>query len=207
MVRRAPTPTAVRVPGTLEVRDLPETDEEKIDVQTRERLALSEQETKRLQIMADAMTVQPQLGYARQDFDDVRHDVLRGAGDASSVSLQEVKLSRDEARVFALTPRSEAESVQLNGHYSIQKLDWQQPGQVRLWLRSTDTSIEFVATLKSDALDDDQKEKLKSAEWDRKRLYMAVNANRLRGEITSAAIVSVEWPKEPDVGAATGARR
>jgi len=40
----------------------------------------------------------------------------------------------------------------------------------------------------------DQKQMLQQAEWERKRLHMTINATRLRGEVTSARIVSVNWP-------------
>ncbi len=74
---------------------------------------------------------------------------------------------------------------------------------MRLSLWSKDTSIEFNATFKGASLDKAQKEKLKTAEWDRKPLYMQINGTKLRGEITTASIVSVEWPK----GEAPAAKR
>ncbi len=171
-------------------------EDKKVAAETQQRVAMSTQETERMKILADAMNARPQLRYAGQDFDGVRQDVLKGTGDATSVELQDVKLTREEARVISLTPRSESEAVQLNGHYRIHKIDWQQPDQVRLSLWSTDTSLEFVATFKGGTLDDAQKDKLKSAEWERKALYMAINGTRLRGEITTASIVSVEWPND-----------
>ena len=171
------------------------TEDRKNAAATQQAVAMSQQETQRMQILTEAMNARPQLRYAGQDFDDVRHDVLKATGDAASVEVQDVKLSREEARVIALAPRSESEAVQLNGHYRIQKIDWQQPDQVRLSLWSTDTSIEFNAAFKGASLDQPQKEKLKAAEWDRKPLYMQINGTRLRGEITTASIVSVEWPK------------
>ncbi|CAM5795700.1 hypothetical protein [Rhizobacter fulvus] len=175
-------------------------EDKKVDAATQQAVAMSQQETQRMQNLADAMNERPQLKYASQDFDDVRHDVLRSTGDAATVEVQDVKLTREEARIIALAPRSESEAVQLNGHYRIQKIDWQQPEQVRLSLFSTDTSIEFNATFKGTALDQKQKEKLKTAEWDRKPLYMQINGTRLRGEITTASIVSVEWPKLAEDG-------
>lgn len=175
-------------------------EDKKIENETRLRVAMTEQETARLQILADAMSARPELKYAGQDFDDVRRDVLKGTGDATSVSLQGVKLSREEARVIALTPRAESEAVQLNGHYKIQKIDWQQPEEVRLSLSSTDSAAEFVATLRGTTIDAAQKEKLKAAEWDRKPLYMTINGTKLRGEVTTASIVSVEWPQDKPSG-------
>lgn len=175
-------------------------EDKKVESETQQRVGMSRHETERMQILADAMNARPQLKFAGQDFDDVRQDVLKATGDADSVEVQDVKLTREEARVISLAPRSESESVQLNGHYRIQKIDWQRPDQVRISLWSEDTSLEFNATFKGAALDDAQKEKLKSAEWERKALYMQINGTKLRGEITTASIVSVEWPKNAPRG-------
>jgi len=176
-------------------------EDKKVDAETQERTALSAQETARLKILAEALAAKPVLKLSREDFDAVKQEILRATADAQSVTIQDVRLTGEEARVIALTPRTESEAVQLNGHYRIHKIDWQQPDQIRLSLYSKESDLEFLAAFKAGALDDVQKEKLKTAEWDRKPLYMAINGTRLRGEISSATIISVEWPKDKAVGA------
>jgi hypothetical protein len=171
-------------------------EDRKVDIATQERIGLSQEETKRLTIMQQAMAAQPTLGYTRQTFDDARHSIVKSVGDANTLKVQGVELNRMEARAMATNPRSSSEEVQLNGHYRIDKLDWTKDGEVRISVWSTDESLEFTAKFSTASLTSEQKEKLKAAEWDRQRLHLQVNATRLRGAITTATIVGVEWPKD-----------
>lgn len=57
-------------------------------------------------------------------------------------------------------------------------------------------ALDFTAKLNTQTLTESHKEKLKAAEWGRQRLHLQVNATRLRREVTTAAIVGVEWPKD-----------
>lgn len=165
---------------------------------TKLQLGLSEQETRRAEILAQALTRDAALRNTQQDLDDVRRDFVRSGVNANSLTLQGVQIQSTDAHAIGRTPRSASEEAQLNGHYIIQKLDWQHPDEVRMWLASTDDAkLSFVAALKySIQMPEDQKQKLQAAEWERKRLYMTINATVLRGEVTSARIVSVDWPSE-----------
>lgn len=171
-------------------------EDKKVDAETKTRVALSQEETRRMEVFSRAMASRPQLEFAKEDFDDVRRELMRSVPDADKLTVQGVAVSAADARIIATSPRSESKDVQLNGHYVIQKIDWQHPEEVRLWLQSTDEkSLTFVATLKGASdMPAEKKDKLQSAEWGRKRLHMGINATRLRGEVTTASIVSVEWP-------------
>jgi hypothetical protein len=171
-------------------------EDRKVELSTQERIGMSQEETKRQSILQQIVAAQPKIVFAQQDFDDARHSIVKSVGDATALKVQGVELSRAEARTMAATPRSTSEDVQLNGHYRIDKLDWTKAGEVRISLWSTDESLEFTAKLNTETLTDAHKDKLKAAEWERQRLHLQVNATRLRGEITTATIVGVEWPKD-----------
>lgn len=167
-------------------------EDKKVDAQTQERVALSTQETKRLEIVAQALAAQPRLEDSRQDFDEARTAVLKSVGDASTVAVNGVELPRDSARQIARTSRARSEDVQLNGNYVIQKIDWHDENDVRLTLESRDEYGTFVASLGE--VREQHREMLKTAEWARKPVYMSINATKLRGEVTTARIVAVAWP-------------
>jgi len=171
-------------------------EDKKVELATQERIGLSQEETKRLVQLQQIMTVQPKLEATRQDFDDARYSLIKSVGDANTLKVQGVELNRAEAKSIASTPRSTSDEVQLNGHYRIDKLDWTKAGEVRISVWSTDESREFTAKLNTESLNTAQKEMLKKAEWERKNLHLQVNATQLRGEITTATIVGIEWPKE-----------
>lgn len=169
-----------------------------IEEEARRSIAMSQEETRRLEIMARAIQANPQIENLRQDFDDVRREILKGTADASKLTFQGVELDNRAARRIAAATRSESRAVQLNGHYRICKIDWEQNDRVRLWVENTDSERRFVAMLKVDEIDEDQRSRLQQAEWGRRRVYLSVNATELRGEITTATIVGAEWPAESD---------
>lgn len=175
------------------------TDDKKVDQATKQTVALSSQETERFQIFANALTQRPALIATHQDFDEVRHDLLKSIGDASEMNVQGVSLNQEQARVIAMTPRSKAEEVQLNGNYRISKIDWSKDEEVRISLYALgDVRREFIASMQTHNLTPQNIEKLKACEWDRKAVYLSINATVLRGVVTTAVIVGAEWPKEPD---------
>lgn len=139
--------------------------------------------------------MQPRLQHTQEDFDEARREILRSAGDAKTLALNGVELPNALARQIASTPRATSKDIQLNGSYVIQKIDWQQEGDVRLSLTSTDQQVTFTASLSHDSITTFHREMLKTAEWDRKTIYMSINATELRGDITTARIVSVDWPE------------
>ena len=170
-------------------------EDRKVDLQTQERIALSQEETKRLAVMQEVMADKYLVRQAAEAFDDARHSVMKSVADASTLTVQGVEFNNAQAKAIAATPRSTAEEVQLNGHYSINKLDWTKAGEVRISISSTEESLDFTAKLNTETLTTEQMELLKASEWGRKALHFQINATRVRGDITTATIVGVEWAK------------
>ena len=180
-------------------------EDRKVDQDTKQRVALSTQETRRLEIMAQALSAQPRLKPILEDFDEVRHEIVKSVSDASTLKVQDVKLTNSEAKAIAATPRTQAVQVQLNGNYMIDKIDWSKEESIRISVSSTDTmGSAFVAAMASSNMSAKHKERLKECEWERKPMHMSINATKLRDEVTTATIVGVEWPKTdtPDTSGA-----
>lgn len=173
--------------------------DKKVDQETQQLVEMSAQETKRLQIFSDALARNPTLKASHEDFDNVRHDIVKSVGDANHLDVQGISLSREQARVISITPRTKPEEVQLNGNYRIVKLDWSKDDEVRISLFGSGAEQrEFIASMRAHNLTPENIEKLKACEWDRKPIYLSVNAMVLRGAVTTATIVGVEWPKDDD---------
>lgn len=175
--------------------------DKKVDQATAQTVQLSEQETKRLEIFADALSQRPALRASYEDFENVRHDILKSVADANRLEVQGIDLSQEQARKLSATARSRAEEVQLNGTFRIVKLDWSKEDEVRIWLFGLgSTRQEFIASMRAHNLTPQNIEKLKACEWDRKPVYLSINATVLRGEVTTATIVGVEWPSDVSSG-------
>lgn len=169
-------------------------EDKQLGEQTRERIAMSEQETRRTEILAGALTRQPYIEHVQRDFDDARRDVLKGVGDAEKLEVQGIPLTPKDAKVVAATPRAETQHVQLNATYRIEKIDWSGGDETRVWLINVDSGRKFAATMNIANMAEDQKNLFRDAEWSQAPVYLSVNATELRGEVTTAAIVNVAWP-------------
>lgn len=174
-------------------------EDKKISVEAEKSIAMSKEETRRLEIFANAVKTAPVLGHVREDFDEARHGIIRGTADAQSLTFSDVTLDSKSAHVVAMTKRSESKALQLNGNYFIKKADWQIDGEVRLTISHEESHRVFVASFRDDSLKKEQTKIIEEAEWSRRHVYLSVNATELRGEITTATIIDVK--AQPDQAA------
>lgn len=166
-------------------------EDKKVDAETAARVQLSQEETKRLEHITQLVGVIPKMKYTVEDFDDARVGLLKGVGDANSLTVSGVQLDRAEANTIARSKRSESTDIQANGQYRIVEVGWQQENEVRLKLASADGAREFGASFRDDSLEHGQIALLKDAEWSRETVYLSINATELRGQITTAVVVGV----------------
>lgn len=167
------------------------TENKRIESDAQARTALSQEETKRLDIVTKAMNERPELRAIASDFDNARHTMLKSVGDASNIYLSGVELDNKTATEIARTPRETSEAIQPNGNYTIQLVSQELAGKTRLKVKSVDNGREFYAHIVDNSLDQNKIKLLQKAEWDRSIVYLSINATELRGQITTASIVNV----------------
>lgn len=166
-------------------------EDKKVEAGMKERVLLSEEETKRHALLVQALTGSRKLADAAQDFDAARVDLLKGVGDADTLTVSGITLNRDEANTVARSKRSESKDIQANGQYKIVEVGWNHENEVRLKVADAKTGREFVASFKDDSLNHSQIVLLQKAEWSRESVYLSINATELRGQITTAVVVGV----------------
>lgn len=164
-----------------------------LSAQGEQALAMSEEETKRLQIVTSAMKTEARLLQVQNEAYTAQVGVLKGVSDAESIEINGIKFMREDAKQIARAVRTEAIDVQINGHYHILSVDTSHESEVKLKLKYLENGEEFSAKFKDQTLDQAQISLLQDAEWakPKKKIYLSVNATRLRGEITTATVVSV----------------
>lgn len=165
--------------------------DKQIESDERVKVALSQADTRKLEVFAEAMTKQPALRHAAADFDGARTVILRSAGTANTIAINGVEITADTARVISTTTRTEGEDIQLNGTYLILTTDLRQPDEIRMRVKNASTGVEFYAGFRDRGLQRDQILLLQDAEWSRNAVYLSINARSLRGEITAATVISV----------------
>ncbi|MBD8654740.1 hypothetical protein IFT68_03770 [Oxalobacteraceae sp. CFBP 13730] len=161
-----------------------------------DKISLSKEETRRLEVFAEAVKRAPMLAHARDDFDEARGEIIRSGANADTLRVNNVEIDGDTARVIGAPRRAESEEVQLNGTYMILGVDLRQPTEVRLRVKGQVDGREFYASFNDQSLRRGQIKLLQDAEWDRNTVYLSINARLLRGEVTVAKVVSVH-PQPP----------
>lgn len=160
------------------------------DNDAKKLISLSQEETKRLEIFADAMNKNPMLKNANEDFDVARHEMVKSVSDAKSISINNVELDNASAKAIASTSRTSSIQIQANGNYYIREIKWL-TDEALLTLEDIGTKRTFKAAFNDTSLKPNELAIIKEKEWSRGVVYLSINATELRGDITSATIISV----------------
>jgi len=165
-----------------------------LEQSTIEKIKLSEQETARMKIFADAMLNRPALESIQKDAKQTNLSMLKGISDAQSIEINGVSINKDDAKRLSSNAKAESAEIQINGNYHVLQVNTTQPDEIKIRLLHLDSNREFIAKFKDSSLDKRQIAELQAAEWSRpkSKVYLSVNANELRGNITTATIVSVK---------------
>lgn len=157
-----------------------------------------EQETQRMKILADALTTQPNLKTVQQDATAMYNAVLKATSTAEKVSIAGNEISHDTVKQLVKKDRAKSNEVQLNGVFRITAVGNAITDSYKVDV-SNDQGLNFTAKL-SDAMITvgDNKQILQDALFDRRPVYLMVNARDRHGEIANATIVGVD-EFEPDL--------
>jgi hypothetical protein len=154
-------------------------------------IALSKEETARQQILADALTKVPRLAIINDNFNESKNSLIRSISDADTLTVNDVEIDRPLAHAAMTKARTASTDVQLNGTYYVIETNLRHEDEIRIGLRRAQDGKTFTASFQDHSLDGEQIKLLQSAEWGRSAVFLSINATELRGEITSARVVSV----------------
>ncbi|MNN91402.1 hypothetical protein D3C81_2095150 [compost metagenome] len=88
--------------------------------------------------------------------------------------------------------------MRLDGFYRIVRVDSSNPDEFKVKVRKHRTTDEFEATVEDTSLNEEKKEVLQYAEWERTTVFLNINAKVLDGAIKQAIVVGVERRNPPD---------
>jgi len=162
-----------------------------IAAESAKNIAMSKDETERMRIFAQAIAAERTVSVATKDFDAVRNDILKGTADANTLAVNNVEISQATARHAVTKQRETAADVQLNGTYYVTEANLRKPDEIKIHVRRAQDGKEFYASFHDSSLDGDQIQLLKDAAFGRTPVFLSINATELRGEITTAHVVSV----------------
>lgn len=152
---------------------------------------MSQEETKRMQLMQSIAVKNPIVDNIQKIAYDTTMDVLRGLETAETSDFQGVPLDAERARLLVQNARTRSDEIRLDGKYRIFGVDSSLKSDFKLKVLSLDSHDEFVAQVQEKDLTQEAMARLQEAEWQRRPIMLHINARELHGEIRKAVIVKV----------------
>lgn len=153
---------------------------------------MSEQETKRAEVMASVVKRSSELDNASRFADDARADLLKTMSKADTAEIDGITLDSDTTSQLMSNARRKSEEVRLDGEYRILRNDTTDPTAFKVKVRNVSNQNEFEALVQDESLSDNYKTLLREAEWDRTTVKLSINAKQLDDTIRSAVVIRVE---------------
>lgn len=156
------------------------------------QVAMSQEETRRLQIFAEAVKQVPHVAVVASDANEARNKILKSAKSADSIEVAGQNLTKDQAAQLSRSSRSHSEEVRLDGEYRIIKVDSSNADHFKVYLLSKEGKS-FPAELTDQTITKAKnRELLQEAEWEKKPINLMINGTTVRGEVTTAKIIDVK---------------
>lgn len=165
-----------------------QSEEKKADL----HVALSKEESHRLEIFSNAIKQVPHVASIKSDADEFRNKVLKSSKSADAITVAGQEVTKDQARLLARSTRTQAIEVRLDGQYKIQKVDSSKVDFFRVELLGTDGKAFWAVLQDITIAKEKNKELLQEAEWSKKPINLMINGTTVRGEITAANIIDVK---------------
>lgn len=154
------------------------------------KIKLSEEETKRQQIVTDLAMNNLRLASVKEGLDAGSTKVLRALRDDDELVMgDDVTVSGEAARQAVRKLPSETIEARRDGTYRILEV---KSGSIRSGFKAlveaTETDERINLDIPSGTLSEEQLESLKRGEWEKKPLYMQINVSIRDGQIVKATL-------------------
>lgn len=159
---------------------------------------LSEEETRRLQLVTDALKAKPELNKNKEFISNFQSDLSRRLKPEDQIKInEEPVITGVRAAEIVPKPRIEAQEVRIDGEFFINEVKFPKSfgGKYRFSVTRVIDSMNIMVDASSDKLTADQITILKDGGFGLKKVIMQINARELRGRISSANLVSITWPE------------
>ena len=161
--------------------------------QVDQTVALSQQETERLKIFADAMKQQPLLAGVKADHNASQNRLLKVVKGTDSIVLQGTQLQGSEAAEIVQSERGRSEDVDLSGVFRILANDASKSAGFRIKVQRITDGLVLTADVPVE-IPESEKRILQQAEWSKGSKFVRLNitANELRGRYLNATVYKIK---------------
>ena len=166
-------------------------------VQSEQTVKLSEQETERLKIFAQAVTAAPVLAEVKADREDSQNRVLKSLHPTDSIALPGVQLKGAEAAEITHQDRARATDVDISGTFRVLANDASKHSGFRIKVERISDRRLISADVPLE-LPDEQKALIQKAEWSKGTILvnLKISASELRDKISNATVYSATTANE-----------
>ncbi|OPY15649.1 MAG: hypothetical protein A4E66_00053 [Syntrophus sp. PtaB.Bin001] len=170
--------------------------------QIESQIALSKEETRRLELMKEASHQVSYVGTNVIMTEEVINKIFKSALTAKSITIGGHTYNQEQVGKLVRAERSPSDEVRIDGEYRILKVDSSKTDFFKVELQNPKNLKRFWAVLQDATVTKEKnKELLQEAEWNKKPINLAVNAREVKGEISTAVIIDVKdryLNKEPE---------
>lgn len=161
------------------------------------RVSLSQEETKRAEIMATALSRRPDMQPVSDIADDGRAALVRGVTRTTRGRVMGTEITGEEARQLISKPKEERTGTKIDGYYEVIKLETENPDGFYGKLRNIETGAEFDIEMDYNFLTDEDISVIFSAAKQKSKIFVVANAWLVGGRISRAMIMRA-YQRNPD---------
>ena len=161
---------------------------------------LSQEETKRLEIVSQAKAREPSIEQNHQAIETFRSNLSKKLKPEDSISVDQQEIVTGErASEIVNAPRELAQEVRIDDEFIINEVKFPKVygGKYRFSVTRTADRKQLMVDAHTDVLSAEQISVLKDGGFGVKSVLMEINARSLRGHISAARLVSISWPDSP----------
>lgn len=149
----------------------------------------SEQETKRLKMVSDALLNATGSRALMEAHEDAQSSLIRSAARVDATDIAGVRVDSEVARRIARKSRMEPVESIIEGRFTVLRNDAAPNTRFRVKLRHEESGEEFFAHIRDALLAGDDRQVISDAEWRQIPFWAQVEVRRSRGDIVDATVV------------------
>lgn len=155
------------------------------------RIQQSQEETRRLGIMQNAIGREPTLQAVNEDTQATANRLLKAARLGDTIAMRGVPMTAEEAHEIAQPERERAKEMEIQGDFRIIGNRTDKGAGFRVTVQRVSDGLQFAADVLAELAWDD-KQAIQTAEWSKSLVALTVEAEMLRDKITRAVISSAK---------------
>ena len=150
--------------------------------------ALSEQETRRMEIMAQVQQREPVVRRSAEIAAVAKDEMLSAFSEADNFVFDGVSVSGEAVSALMKTKRNVSNVERVDGFYRVVSVDSSDPLSFKIRVRN-ENGVEFMAVVMDETLDNRHKSLIQQAEWNRDLVYLRITAKLISGAVKEATVI------------------